>query len=214
MSEVVVLPWLVVRGGSGGDGVAVKEYLDGAHVAREVPGVAVGPCQCVWGDFGVVLGGLWRAVTEPGLQLEQRHWFLGVVELACDRGSGSVAGDVASDVGGWDAGLAAKHRNDGVVDVVGGEPAGSDGEQQVDPLAGAPVQQSRLGWPGGLPGVEGLAEDRIHRLGERGAGLVRGDVEQADCVARQDLVGVAGDRGSLVLPADAADPQAGDLVAA
>ena len=214
MSEVVVLPWLVVRGGAGGDGVAVKEHFDGAHVAREVPGVAVGLRQCVRGDLGVVLGGLWRAMTEPGLQLEQGHRFLGVVELAGDRGSGCVAGDVPPDISGGDAGLVAKHRDDRVVDVVAAEPAGSDSEQQVDPLTGAPVQQPRLGRPGSLPGVEDLAEQRVNRLGERGAGLVRGDVEQADRVARQDLVGVAGDRGSLVLPADAAQPQAGDLVAA
>ncbi|UZG60300.1 hypothetical protein [Rhodococcus opacus] len=95
-----------------------------------------------------------------------------------------------------------------------GDPAGAEGEQQVDSLAGAAVVKLRLGGAHRVPGVEGLAEDRVDRLGERGAGLVRGDIEQADRVTRQDPIGVAGDGGVVVLPADAADPQAGDLVAA
>jgi hypothetical protein len=48
-----------------------------------------------------------------------------------------------------------------------------------------------------LPGVEGLAEERVDRLGELGAGLVRGDVERADRVARRDehdlVVGLSGE---------------------
>ena len=58
MAEVVVLPGLAGGGGAGGDGVAVDEDLDGAHVAGEVAGVGVGPGQRVRGDLGVVLGGL------------------------------------------------------------------------------------------------------------------------------------------------------------
>jgi hypothetical protein len=79
---------------------------------------------------------------------------------------------------------------------------------------GAAVGEPRLGGADGLPGVQGLAEDLVDGLGERGAGLVRGHVQQADRVAGQDLVGVARDRGAVVLPADAAHPEAGDLVAA
>ena len=41
-----------------------------------------------------------------------------------------------------------------------------------------------------------------------------GDVEQADGVAGEDMVIVAADAGAVVLPADAADAEAGDLVAA
>jgi len=85
-------------------------------------------------------------------------------------------------------GLAAEHRDDRVVDVGGGDLPRPEGEQQVNLLAGAVVGELRLGGAGGLPGVEGLAEDRVDGLGERGAGLVRGDVEQADCVAGQDLL--------------------------
>jgi hypothetical protein len=43
---------------------------------------------------------------------------------------------------------------------------------------------------------------------------VGGHVEQTDRVAGQDVGGVAGDRGAVVLPADAAYAQPCDLVAA
>ena len=76
------------------------------------------------------------------------------------------------------------------------------------------VGERRLGGPGGLPGVDGLAEDRVDRFGERGAGLVGGHVAQTDGITGQDIGGVAGDRSAVVLPADAADAQPGDLVAA
>ena len=43
--EVVVLPRLAGRGGSGRDRVPVDEDFDGPDVAGEVPGVGVGPGQ-------------------------------------------------------------------------------------------------------------------------------------------------------------------------
>jgi hypothetical protein len=43
VAQVVVLPWLAVSCSAGGDGVTVKEDLDGADVAGEVAGVGVGP---------------------------------------------------------------------------------------------------------------------------------------------------------------------------
>jgi hypothetical protein len=45
VAEVVVLPGLAGRGGTGGDSVAVDEDLDGADVAGEVARVVVGPGQ-------------------------------------------------------------------------------------------------------------------------------------------------------------------------
>ena len=180
VAEVVVLPGLAGRRGAGGDGVAVDEDLDGPHIAGEVARVVVGPGQRGGADLRVELGGLRRPVAEPGLQLEQRHRLLGVVELAGDRGPGPVAGDVPADVGGGNAGLAAEHRDDRVIDVGGGDLPGPEGEQQVDELAGAAVGELRLGGADGLPGVEGLAQDRVDRLGERGAGLVGRHVQQAE----------------------------------
>lgn len=53
-----------------------------------------------------------------------------------------------------------------------GDSAGTEGEQQVDPLVCGAVEKLRLGGAHRLPDVEGLAEDRVDRPGERGAGLV------------------------------------------
>ena len=62
-----------------------------------------------------------------------------------------------------------------------------------------------------LPGVDGLADERVHRLGERGAGLVGRDVEQADGVPAGRLC--SGHAG-ICLPSDASKPEAADLVRA
>jgi hypothetical protein len=80
------------------------------------------------------------------------------------------------------------------VGVGPGDAAGAEGEQERGLLAGLAVCHRRLGWPGGLPCLDGLAQQRVYRLGECGAGLVDGQVQQADRVAGQDLPGVAGDR--------------------
>jgi hypothetical protein len=61
-----------------------------------------------------------------------------------------------------------------------------------------------MAWP--MIGSTGLVK--------RGAGLADGHVQQADGVGGEDLAGVTGDRQAVVLPADAADLQPGDLVAA
>jgi hypothetical protein len=98
-----------------------------------------------------------------------------------------VAGDVAADVGGRDAGLGAQRRDDRLVDVVPGDRLGADREQDVRVLAGLAVQARWLGRPQGLPCLDGLARDRVDGLGERGAGLVHGNVQQADGVAGQDV---------------------------
>ena len=105
-------------------------------------------------------------MPEPGLQLEQRHRFLGVVELAGDRRAGPVAGDVAADVGGGDAGFGAERRDDGAVDVSPGDRVGADGEQQVGLLSGLAVGAGRLGGPQRLLCLDGMADDRVDGLGE------------------------------------------------
>jgi hypothetical protein len=76
------------------------------------------------------------------------------------------------------------------------------------------VQTLGLGGTLGLPGLDDLTDDRVHGLGERGAGLVHGDVEQADGLIGEYLAGVTGDGLPFVLPADAADPQPGQFIAA
>jgi hypothetical protein len=90
----------------------------------------------------------------------------------------------------------------------------ADGEEQADVLAGLAVQPRGLGGPQGLPGFDGLPDDRVDGLGERGAGFVDWYVEQADGVGGEDLARVTGNGQPVVLPAEAAGPEPGDLIAA
>ena len=85
----------------------------------------------------------------------------------------------------------------------------------MHPFAGLAVADGAAGGPDGLPGGDGLPQDRVYRLGESGAGLVHWDVQQADRVlAERFVVGAPGDGYVVALPAYAPDPQADDLVAA
>ena len=81
-------------------------------------------------------------------------------------------------------------------------------------FAGLAVQVFGLLGAQQLPGLDGLTDKGIDRLGERRAGLVDGNVEKTDSLCREDVLGVGGDGVSVLLPADATDAQPGDLVAA
>src|SRR5436190_23354905 len=99
-------------------------------------------------------------------------------------GSGFIG---AADIRGRDAGLDAECGDDALVQVLPADALGSVGEQQMHVLAGLAVQHGGLGWSDRLPRRDGMAEERIDRLGERGAGLVDRDVEQTDRVLGQYL---------------------------
>src|SRR5260370_28545980 len=131
-----------------------------------------------------------------------------------ERARWPVAGDVAAEGGGRDPGFGAQRRDDRAVDVSLADRVRAYGEQQVDVLAGLAVQPRGLGGPQGLPGFDGLADDRVDGLGERGAGLVDRYVEQADGVGGEDLAGGTQDGQPVVLPAGAAGPEPGHLLAA
>ena len=107
--------------------------------------------------------------------------------------------------------LRAQRRDDRVVDVVLGDRLSADGEQQVDLLAGLAVEHG--GWVGRtrLPGLDGLAEERVDGFGERGAGLVHGHVEQADRVVGEHVAGVAGDRACRRAASGCSRPAAGTI---
>ena len=132
-------------------------------------------------------------MSEPGLQFEQRHRLLGVVELAGDRRARPVAGDVAAEVSCRDTCLGAERGDQGAVDVVPRDRVRADGEQQVHLLAGLAIGPCGLLGPQRLPGLDGLTDQGVDGLGEGGAGLVHRDVEQADGVLDEDVGGVTGD---------------------
>jgi hypothetical protein len=125
-----------------------------------------------------------------------------------------VAGDVAADIGGGDAGLAAKCQDDRAVELGVGDSAGSRGEEQVDVLAGLAVQHAGL-----LRPEVCHVSIALPRIGS--TGLVNevpvlwvGRSSRQTASRASTLVGVSGDREAAVLPADAADAEANDLVAA
>ena len=96
MSEIVELP-----GFSGctpaADDLLVYEHLNRAKVSREVASIGIRLCQLDGRDLCIVLRRSRRAVAEPLLQLEERHWFFGIEELRRNRGAGAMAGDVAAN---------------------------------------------------------------------------------------------------------------------
>src|SRR5689334_20582173 len=98
VTQIEVLPRFALRRGSALHGVAIDKHFHSAHVSREITGVAVCRCQRRRGNARVVLGSFRRTMPQPGLELEQGHWFLGVVELACNRCTRTVAGDPTSRI--------------------------------------------------------------------------------------------------------------------
>jgi hypothetical protein len=101
------------------------------------------------GGAGIARG---CGIAAVGFQMSQGR---AVVELAGDRGPGSMAGDVAADVCGGDADHAAEYRDDGVVDVMIAETA-CPGREEVDVSTSLAVQHGRLSRLDGLPDFDGL----------------------------------------------------------
>lgn len=143
-------------------------------------------------------------MAEPGLQLEQGHGLLGVVELAGDGRARPMARDATARVVSGHARLATEGGDERLIEIVACDPLGAQADEQRHGLARASIEQQRLSGTDSLPRVDRLADERIDGLGERGAGFVGRHVEQADAV------GAIGAR----LPADAPDPQPDDLIAA
>ncbi|MET7396275.1 hypothetical protein ABZS66_22610 [Dactylosporangium sp. NPDC005572] len=179
VAEVVVLPRLFATGGGAGeDGLAVDEDLNGADIAGEVVGLAVGGAEGALRDLAVVAGAGSVFVAEPLLQVGERERLAGVEQLGGDGGAGPVAGECAAGVGFGDVGLAAERRDDPVsltVEVGLADQLAAPGEQVLTWLTCLAVGQVRLGWADQLPGVDELPDDWVDRFGGGVGGLVRGN---------------------------------------
>jgi hypothetical protein len=116
-----------------------------------------------------------------------------------------VAGDATAYVAVGNAGFVAEGRDEAPVDEGASDPGAAVGEQEMDVVAGLVVGEGGLGWAHQFPGFDGRADGSVDWLGERRAGLVDRDVEQA--YLRLVVAAVA-------LPADGTDAQATDLVGA
>ena len=98
MAEIVKAPWLAGSRCPIPDGVLINQNLDRTQVALEVSGALDRTRQPGRRHGSIVLRRCRRRVPKPGLQLEQRQRFLGVVELRRDRRACPVACDAAARV--------------------------------------------------------------------------------------------------------------------
>ncbi len=76
------------------------------------------------------------------------------------------------------------------------------------------IQHRRLRRSNSFPGRNRLPNEGINRLGEGRAGLVRGDIEQADRLFGGLLRGLPHDFHLFALPPDTSQSQARQLIAA
>src|SRR4051794_38712563 len=118
-------------------------------------------------------------MAEPGLELEQGHRLLCVVQLGSDGGTRPVAGDASARIFSRDAGLLAQRWDERLVHVAWRYSASTKTEKHRYRLGRLGIDEERLRWPLRLPQGNGLADQRVHRLGVAGAGLVRRHVQQA-----------------------------------
>src|SRR5436190_12073457 len=153
-------------------------------------------------------------MAEPGLQLEQRHRLLRVVQLSSDRRASAMAGDSAPRIFSRDTRLLAQCGNERLVQVARWDWAAAEAEGERDRFGGLGIDEERLCWALGLPGSDRIANQRIHGLGVASAGLVRWYVQQAGgTVVRQMVLGRSwGSTRSL--PTNTADAKPYELVAA
>ena len=93
-----------------------------------------------------------------------------------------------------------------MVDVLRRQSPSTMREEPMHLLARLQIERSRLRWTHLLPELDGSSHHAIDGLGECRSGLVDGDVQEAYRLAARLLL--------TVLPANAADTEPGDLVAA
>jgi hypothetical protein len=85
VSEVEVLPRFPRGRRAAHNSLAVDENLDRAHITGEIASVCVRFGQGGRRNPGIVLGGRWRTVAKPRLELKERHRFLRGCQKICSR---------------------------------------------------------------------------------------------------------------------------------
>src|SRR5207244_7700811 len=179
VTQVEVLPGCTLGRCAAGDRLSIDKHLDRTYVPRKIASVVVCLGEGRRRNARVVLGRLGRTMPQPGLQLEQRHWLLGVVELAGDRGPSAMAGDPPARIFHRYAAFTAQQRNQGFVEVEWRQCTTTPGEQQRDALASLAIDEEWL-WPALLlPIGNDVADERINRFGVTASGLVCRHVKQA-----------------------------------
>ena len=124
-----------------------------------------------------------------------------------------MTGDVAAHIGKRNTGLFAESRNERLVQIVYSYPGEANEKEKIDQFASLRVGEFCTLRAHLFPRGDGLADNPIYRLGESSGGLVDRNIEQANGVGRQSLAGAR--HGDIILlPANAANAQTNDLVAA
>lgn len=119
-------------------------------------------------------------MSQPCLQLEERHGLLGVIELGGDRRPSPVAGNRAPGICLRHSSLPTEHRDERLIEVQLPKPPVSMGEEIVRGCTSCGIGQRLLLGPHRLPPGYRLTNQAIHRLGEASARLFDRHVEQAD----------------------------------
>lgn len=202
MAQVIEFPRLG-GGASTSYDILIDQNFDRSKVAGEIARIRVGLGNLQWSDLGVMLSSCWSRMTQPLLQLKERHRLARVVELRRDRGPGAVTGDVATHIGKRNAGLFAESWNEPLVEIAHSYPGQANKKEKVDHFASLRIGEFCSLWAYSFPGGDGFADNPIYGLGEGSGGLVDRNIEQTNGVGRQN---VAGARHSdiILLPPSAA----------
>src|SRR6266498_1864450 len=104
-------------------------------------------------------------MAQPSLQLEERHWFLGVVQLAGDRRACAVAGYSTTCILERQSGFAAQQRDECLIEVARLERLPTEAEEDRHPLTSFSIDRQRLVRSKRLPGTNGLAQEWIDGFG-------------------------------------------------
>src|SRR6266498_3494672 len=111
MSEIVELPRLSRSRRSALDGLLINENCNVAQVSLEVFRIRIRFRQLRRCRFDVVFGRGEMAMSEPLLQIPDRHRFPGVIELRGDSRSGAVARDRPLRISFRHTSLTTQHRD-------------------------------------------------------------------------------------------------------
>ncbi len=101
-------------------------------------------------------------MAEPGLQLEQGHRLLRVVQLGGDGGSGTVAGNASARILSLHTGFLAERRDQRLVQIARRDRSSAEAEEQRNGFGGFGINGVGLRWALGLPGNNRIANQRIH----------------------------------------------------
>src|SRR5436190_16977178 len=112
-------------------------------------------------------------MAEPGLQFEQGHGLLGVVQLRGDGRARTMAGDASTRVLSRDSGLLAQRGNQRCVEIAWWYRTSAEAEEQRHGLGGLGIDVERLRGAFHLPGDNRIADQWIDGFGVAGTGLVR-----------------------------------------